>query len=151
MSTAKAFSWKVTPTVTHCTIDVNKWVKDQSFFTDENDPETNMRGTRFPVILTPAVFADCVEWRAEDASPLFKKEKQNARLWDLLWMCSMKVNETRKVAEVGYFFQLCRLPNGGVGEPPMRDEDCVVLLRAVYSVNDHGETILTVSLPEEVV
>jgi hypothetical protein len=63
----------------------------------------------------------------------------------------MKVNETRKVAEVGYFFQLCRLPNGGVGEPPMRDEDCVVLLRAVYSVNDHGETILTVSLPEEVV
>lgn len=144
----KNFPWKKTPLGIACTI-TQEWVEKQGFFTNEMDPKTNMRRTRVPVVLTPAAWNDSVEWRAKTSSPSDKTERENARLWDVLWMCSMKINDTGKVADVGYLFQLYRLPNGGTGKPPKSDEECGTLLKAVYGTDANGERILTIMLPEE--
>ncbi len=94
----KDLPFESTPFGTVCTI-TQEWVEKQGFFLNENDPKTNMRRTRVPVVLTPAVYKDCVEWRVKSASPAVKKEKEDARLWDLLWMCSIKCNDTGRVAD----------------------------------------------------
>ncbi|MDP2367963.1 DUF6573 family protein [Rhodoferax sp.] len=141
--------WKKTPLGTACTV-TQEWVEKQGFFTNEMDPKTNMRRTCVPVVLTPAAWKDCVEWRATTFSPEDKAAKENTRLWDVLWMCSMKVNDTGRKADVGYLFQIYRLPNGGKGKPPKSDEECGTLLKAVYGTDANDERILTIMLPDEI-
>ncbi len=139
---------KITPYGLTYTI-TPEWVEKQGFFTNEMDPKTKMRRTSIPVVLTPAAWQDCVEWRAETSSLADKTKKENDRLWDVLWMCSMKINDTDKVADVGYLFQLYRLPNGGKGRAPKSDAECGTLLKAVYGTGADGQSILTIMLPEE--
>jgi hypothetical protein len=43
-------------------------------------------GIKFPVALTAAAWADCVEWTDEDAERTGAYQDQSGRLWDVVWM-----------------------------------------------------------------
>lgn len=100
-------------------------------------------GFRFPVAITAAAWADCVEWPQETAER--KKgacQDEQGRLWDVVYMASlyarMAGNEARTMIE------LCRVPVHGTSVMPAR-----VRLAMVIGPGDNGEPVITIMMPDE--
>lgn len=96
-------------------------------------------GFRFPVVLTRAAWADCVEWSEEDSRRQTYQDEAG-RLWDVVWMAS---RAARRGGE-SILFQLYRVPRGGRGVRPR-----LVTLKMVCGPGDEGEPVITIMLPGE--
>ena len=97
-------------------------------------------GIHYPVALTRAVWADCVDWQAEDSR---RKTYQDiaGRLHDVLWMfcCAARHASGERIQ-----FSLYRVPRGGRATRPR-----LTMLAAVIGPGDLGEPVLTIMLPDE--
>ncbi|RLJ64603.1 DUF6573 family protein [Sulfurisoma sediminicola] len=96
-------------------------------------------GIAFPVAITKAAWADCVEWTDEDSKRQTYQDEAG-RLWDVIWM--LKLAARRGGSEIRY--QLYRVPRGGRGVRPR-----LVTLKAICGPGDQGEAVITVMLPGE--
>ena len=96
-------------------------------------------GFKFPVAMTRAAWADCVEWTDRDSNRQTSQDEAG-RLWDVLWMASRAAR--RGGSET--LFQLYRLPRGGRGIKPR-----IVTLKMLCGPGDQGEPVITILLPEE--
>lgn len=96
-------------------------------------------GISFPVSITRAVWADCVEWSELDSKRQTHQDEAG-RLWDVLWM--LKLAARRGGSEIRY--QFYRVPRGGRGVRPR-----LTMLKAVCGPGDAGEPVITVMLPDE--
>lgn len=96
-------------------------------------------GITFPVAMTRAAWADCVEWTEVDSKRQTYQDEAG-RLWDVLWM--LKLAARRGGSEIRY--QLYRVPRGGRGVKPR-----LAVLKAICGPGDLGEPVITVMLPGE--
>ena len=96
-------------------------------------------GISFPVALTSAAWADCVEWSEADSKRQTYQDEAG-RLWDVLWM--LKLAARRGGSEIR--FQLYRVPRGGRGVKPR-----LTVLKALCGPGDQGEPVITIMLPGE--
>lgn len=96
-------------------------------------------GFVFPVAITRAAWADCVEWTEADSKRQTYQD-ESGRLWDILWVASLAAR--RGGQEIR--FQLYRVPRGGRGMRPR-----MVVLKALCGPGDDGEPVITIMLPSE--
>lgn len=97
-------------------------------------------GFRFPVALTRAAWADCVEWSEADSKRQTYQDEAG-RLWDVLYMASLAA---RRNSGSELRFQLYRVPRGGRGVRPR-----LVTLQMHCGAGDEGEPVITIGLPGE--
>lgn len=97
-------------------------------------------GFRFPVAMTCAVWADCVEWGEVDSQRQAYQD-EDGRLWDVLWMAAQAARRGRgdRLA-----FQLYRIPRGGRGMHPR-----LTTLHMAIGPGDHDEPVITIMMPNE--
>lgn len=97
-------------------------------------------GIHYPVALTRAVWADCVDWQAEDSRRQTYQDIAG-RLHDVLWMfrCAARYASGERIQ-----FSLYRVPCGGRATRPR-----LTMLAAVIGPGDTGEPVLTIMLPGE--
>lgn len=96
-------------------------------------------GIRFPVAMTLAAWAECVEWSEAD-SKRQTHQSESGRLWDAIWMLSLAAR--RGGQEIRY--QFYRVPRGGRGRVPR-----LATLKAICGPGDDGEPVITVMMPNE--
>lgn len=96
-------------------------------------------GIVFPVAMTRAAWADCVEWSDADSKRQTYQD-ESGRLWDVLWM--LKLAARRGGSEIR--FQLYRVPRGGRGIKPR-----LAVLKAICGPGDAGEPVITICMPDE--
>ncbi len=99
-------------------------------------------GFKWPVALTSAVWADCVDWTDEDTRQQ-AYQNQSGRLWDVLYMASHAIR-TSKDSGDRILFQLFRVPRDGQS---MKAE--LTTLRLIVRPGDSGEPVITILLPHE--
>ena len=75
-------------------------------------------GFRYPVALTQAVWADCVEWTKRDSDRQTFQDT-SGRLCDVLWMAACAIRKADPAASQVHL-QLYRVPRGGSGYLPRR-------------------------------
>ncbi len=92
-------------------------------------------GFRFPVALTAAVWADCVEWPADDRS-----QDVRGRLWDLLYLAAFEARRRRNVQVLP--FGVLRVPRGGTAPQ-------LVQLTLHVGPGDAAEPVITILQPGE--
>ena len=97
-------------------------------------------GFKFPVAITRAAWADCVEWSNEDNKRQTYQDEAE-RLWDVLYMASVAA---RRSSGSDLRFQLYRVPRGGRG---VRSR--LVVLQMHCGPGDEGEPVITIGLPGE--
>ncbi|MCZ2419230.1 MAG: hypothetical protein LC123_05250 [Burkholderiales bacterium] len=97
-------------------------------------------GFKFPVAVTRAAWADCVEWSDENNKRQTYQDEQG-RLWDVLYMASLAA---RRNSGSEVRFQLYRVPRGGRGVRPR-----LVTLQMHCGPGDEGEPVITIGLPGE--
>jgi hypothetical protein len=97
-------------------------------------------GFKFPVAITRAAWADCVEWSDEDNRRQTYQDEAG-RLWDVLWMVGVAA---RRHSGSELRFQLYRVPRGGRGVRPR-----LVTLAMRCGPGDEGEPVITIMLPGE--
>lgn len=97
-------------------------------------------GFRFPVALTRAAWADCVEWSDADSRRQTHQDEAG-RLWDVLYMASLAA---RRNSGSELRFQLYRVPRGGRGVRPR-----LVTLQMHCGAGDEGGPVITIGLPGE--
>lgn len=98
-------------------------------------------GFKVPVAVSRAVWADCIEWGAEDTKRQVHQD-QDGRLWDVLWMCLCEAKRQR--VHAFFSFELYRIPRGGKAIAPR-----LVQLKAVIGPGDSGEPVITILEPNE--
>jgi hypothetical protein len=98
-------------------------------------PERKEAGIKYPVAMTAAVFAQCVE-----LTPAAKRAGNDVkgRLWDVLYMMRFPV---RRPDPTTVIFELRCVVN--------RVRPTRVKLKAVCGPGDDGEPVITIMLPEE--
>lgn len=98
-------------------------------------------GFRVPVVLTRAMWADCVEWGEQDSKRQTYQDEAG-RLWDVLWMAFLGAR--RAGGRQAFAFELYRVPRGGRSMRPR-------LTRLVCHIGpgDLGEPVITIMLPGE--
>lgn len=96
-------------------------------------------GISFPVALTSAAWADCVEWSKADSKRQCHQDEAG-RLWDVLWMLKLAARRGGSVIR----YQLYRVPRGGRGVKPR-----LTMLKAICGPGDEGEPVITVMMPGE--
>ena len=97
-------------------------------------------GFRWPVVVTCAVWADCVEWSDEDSNRQVYQDEAG-RLWDVLWMASQAA---RKGGGAEVQCQVFRVPRGGRATRPR-----LVSLKMICGPGDEGEPVITIMQPDE--
>lgn len=112
---------------------------DDGFLVDVSSM-TNEAGIVFPVAMTRAAWADCVEWTDADSKRHIYQD-ESGRLWDVLWM--LKLAARRGGSEIR--FQLYRVPRGGRGIKPPR----LAVLKAICGPGDAGEPVITICMIDE--
>ena len=102
-------------------------------------------GFVWPVALTRAVWADCVEWTDADAKRKGGRSYQDVtgRLWDVLHMARYAIKRSRE-GGTRLLFGLRRVPREGRGHRP-RD----VTLKLMSGPGDNAEPVITIMQPEE--
>jgi len=98
-------------------------------------------GIRVNVAVTREVWADCVEWNAEDSLRQTHQD-QDGRLWDVLWMA--KDCAVRNARSQSAIFIVFRVPRGGAGYKPVAKE-----LKLVLSQDDEGKPCFTILEPDQ--
>ena len=100
-------------------------------------------GLVWPVALTAAAWADCVEWTdATEARKGYTGQSESGRLWDVCWMLSLAVRGAlrRGLDPTGpLFYELVRTPREGRGVMPRR-----VRLKFITGPDDSGRPCITV-------
>lgn len=112
---------------------------DDGFLVDVSEMAKEA-GFRFPVALTRAAWADCVEWSEADSKRQTYQDEAG-RLWDVLYMASLAARRNGS-SELRY--QLYRVPKGGRGVRPR-----LVTLQMQCGPGDEGEPVITIGLPGE--
>jgi hypothetical protein len=100
-------------------------------------PTAREAGFRFPVAMTSAAWARCVE-----VPPGVLCQDERGRLWDVLVMLHFAIRRQSRDGRVLLFALHVRNDNRDRIPP-------VVRLKAVSGPDDQGEPALTVMLPEE--
>ena len=106
-------------------------------------------GIVWPVALTSAAWADCVEWTdATEARKGYTCQSESGRLWDVVWMLSLAVRGALRrgldASQQPLFYSLLRTPAAGRGVMPRK-----VTLKFVVGPDDEGRPCITVMLPRE--
>ena len=106
-------------------------------------------GIVWPVALTSAAWADCVEWADEtEKRKGYTGQSESGRLWDVVWMLSMAVRGALRrgldASQQPLFYSLLRTPAAGRGVMPRK-----VTLKFVVGPDDEGRPCITVMLPRE--
>lgn len=96
-------------------------------------------GFRYPVAMTRAAWADCVEWPAEGMAAY---QDESGRLWDVLWLARTMGIARAKGPRAE--FSVCRIPNEPTARQPRER-----LLIAVCGPGDTPEPVITIMLPGE--
>jgi hypothetical protein len=96
-------------------------------------------GITFPVAITRAAWADCVEWSEVDCKRQIYQDEAG-RLWDVLWM--LKLAARHGGSEIR--FQFYRVPRGGRGIKPR-----LAVLKAICGPGDMGEPVITICMINE--
>jgi len=96
-------------------------------------------GFRYPVTITRAAWADCVEWTAEDSHRQTYQDEAG-RLWDVLWMARLAAR--RGGERLAY--QLYCVPRGGRGVRAR-----LTTLHMHIGPGDQGEPVITILMPNE--
>ena len=96
-------------------------------------------GFGFPVAMTRAAYADCVEWTEKDSYRQTHQD-ESGRLWDVLWMAKLAARAGGR--EI--LFRLRRVPRGGRGHVARE-----VVLKAVCGPGDSAEPVITIMLTSE--
>jgi hypothetical protein len=110
-------------------------IEDGTLVDVTDTPERKEAGIKYPVAMTQAVFAQCVE--LTDAAKRAGNDVKG-RLWDVLWMMRFPV---RRPDPTTVIFELrCVIDRKG----PSR-----VQLKAVCGPGDDGEPVITIMTPEE--
>ena len=99
-------------------------------------PVAKEAGIRFPVALTAAAWAKCVE-----VPPGVACQDEAGRLWDVLWMLRAAIHASEDSSLVRYGLHV-RNDNRS-GTPPLAQ------LKALCGPGDQGEPVITIMLPEE--
>ncbi len=108
-------------------VDVSKTAKEAGFV--------------YPVAITSAVWADCVEWSDEDTKRQVPQD-EFGRLWDVLWMAKIAVKQGNGGTQLLY--PLHRVPRGGKAQKPR-----LIHLKLVCGPGDTPEPVITIMLPDE--
>lgn len=97
-------------------------------------------GFKVSVVLTSAVWAECVAWSSKDAE--IQDQDEAGRLWDVVWLASQAARGNRQSSEDRLTFELLVVPPGG--RRPMRKN-----LVLHIGGGDRGEPVMTIMLPGE--
>ena len=108
-------------------VDVSKTAKEAGFV--------------YPVAMTSAAWADCVEWSDEDTKRQVPQD-EFGRLWDVLWMAKIAVKQGNGGTQLLY--PLHRVPRGGNVQKPR-----LIHLKLVCGPGDTPEPVITIMLPDE--
>jgi hypothetical protein len=99
-----------------------------------------------PVILTGAVWSDCVAWSETDTEHTGAYgQSETGRLWDVLWMtwCAR-----RRLTQNGHTaVQLYRIPRDV--QFPTEPEPDLVTLKATLATHDDATPVVVIGFPEE--
>lgn len=98
-------------------------------------------GFRIPVVVTAAVWADCVAWSEADSQRQVSQDEW-ARLWDVLWMASRAARRAQGAQRIA--FSVNRVPRGGHGMRPRS-----VTLNLHIGPGDNAESVITILMPNE--
>ena len=106
-------------------------------------------GIVWPVALTSAAWADCVEWTdATEARKGYTGQSESGRLWDVIWMLSLAVRGALRrgldASRQPLFYTLLRTPAAGRGVMPRK-----VIMKYMVGRGDDGRPCITVMLPNE--
>lgn len=105
-------------------------------------PTATEAGFRWPVALTAAAWADCVEWSEQDSEDQIHQDL-SGRLWDVVWMAATAIRLQGGSGEQMHF-ELYRIPRDGTSMEAQRTK-----LKLVVGPGDEGEPVVTVMLPLE--
>lgn len=94
-------------------------------------------GFRYPVAMTRAAWADCVEW-SDGYSEKQVCQDETARLWDVLWLAA---HAARRSTGDRLIFGVHRVPRDGHATQPER-----VNLQMLIGPGDRGEPVMTILL-----
>ena len=108
-------------------VDVSKTAKEAGFV--------------YPVAITSAAWADCVEWSDDDTKRQVPQD-EFGRLWDVLWMAKIAVKQGNGGTQLLY--PLHRVPRGGKAQKPR-----LIHLKLVCRPGDTPEPVITIMLPDE--
>jgi hypothetical protein len=95
-------------------------------------------GFKIPVALTHAVWAEYVV-----VPEGVQCQDEAGRLWDILWMCLVKISRSQNRDSSETLFQLHVRNDNHEGEPPL------VTLKAHCGPADDSKPVLTIMLPDE--
>ena len=106
-------------------------------------------GIVWPVAMTSAAWADCVEWTdATEARNGYTGQIESGRLWDVVWMLSLAVRSALRrgldASQQPLFYSLLRTPTAGRGVMPRK-----VTLKFMVGPDDNSRPCITVMLPTE--
>ena len=107
-------------------------------------------GIVWPVALTSAAWADCVEWSdADEKRKGYAGQSESGRLWDVCWMLSRVVlRAARQGLQASpahpMYVELLRTPREGRGFKPR-----LVHLKFIVGPDDAARPCITVMLPSE--
>lgn len=106
-------------------------------------------GIVWPVALTSAAWADCVEWTDEtEARKGYTGQSESGRLWDVVWMLSLAVRGALRrgldASQQPLYYSLLRTPAAGRGVMPRK-----ATLKFMVGPGDQGEPVITVMMPGE--
>jgi hypothetical protein len=106
-------------------------------------------GIVWPVALTSAAWADCVEWNdATEARKGYTGQSEGGRLWGVVWMLSLAVRSALRrgldASQQPLYFSLLRTPTAGRGVQPRK-----ATLKFMVGPDDNGRPCITVMLPSE--
>jgi hypothetical protein len=96
-------------------------------------------GLKFPVVLTRAVYEDCVKWDDEDSKRQTHQD-ESGRLWDVIWMLRCAVKQGGEKIH----YSLYRVPRGGRGRKAR-----LVTLKAICGPGDDMSPTITIMQPNE--
>ncbi|OZB72197.1 MULTISPECIES: DUF6573 family protein [unclassified Thiomonas] len=107
-------------------------------------------GIVWPVAMTAAAWADCVEWTDQTESRKgYTGQSESGRLWDVCWMLSRVVLRAARLGLTAspahpMYVELLRTPREGRGVKPR-----LVHLKFVVGPDDAGRPCITVMMPSE--
>ena len=107
-------------------------------------------GIVWPVALTSACWADCVEWTDQTEARKGNRtwQSESGRLWDVIWMLSTGVRQAMRrgldARRQPLYFSLMRVPREGRGVGARE-----VRLKFIAGPGDEGRPCITVMLPRE--